>query len=72
MEIDKALIFFLNFVKLLEDTADIDDDRYSRSAVALYGLIHSRFILTSRGLDKMVSYLYFVLRASKVHSCNYI
>lgn len=37
-----------------EDSDDYSDDRYSKAAAQLYGLIHQRFILTSRGLEKMV------------------
>lgn len=48
-------------LELITDTAADDDlndeqrDQLETSARHLYGLIHARFIITSRGLSKMVS-----------------
>ena len=42
-----------------DTTASDSDDPDFNNARILYGLIHQRFILTKRGLDKMVSLFFF-------------
>lgn len=37
------------------DEESSEEGDYEEDAIALYGLIHARFILTARGLDMMVS-----------------
>jgi len=39
-----------------EGSEDTDGEDFSRSAILLYGLIHARYIVTSMGMEAMVTY----------------
>lgn len=67
--------YYQHALDLITDVFDLDCDDEMREAIEknarhLYGLVHARYIVTTRGLSKMVRLVYATRHAPPFRSCG--